>query len=164
MEKRVKKDSDYWFDILFGGFLTFIIIYYVGNLILSKLDLDFLNIYYLFFCLIIVIYYQWKDDNYEIIANTNSRNDNFELVKRTLEELNWEYKINSIEVELTYNKYILKFLNVSIKPKSKNIYINFKYYSTTKTGRLPFFFGISTFLKWKFLKKLKMELNKKPNG
>jgi hypothetical protein len=164
MEKRVKKNSDYWFDIIFGGFLTFIIIYFGGNLILTKLNLDFLNNYYLFFCLITVVFYQWKDDNYEIIETKLSRNENFELIKRTLEKLNWEYEINSIEVKLTYNKYILKFLNVSIIPKNEKIHFNFQYHSTTKTGRLPFYFGISTFLKRRFLKSLKNELNRKPNG
>ena len=164
MEKRVRKNSNYWYDILFGGLLTFTILSLVGNLILTELNLNFLNIYYLIFCLVIVIFYQWKDDNYEIIETKMTRNENFELIKKALEKLNWEYKINSMEIKLTYNKYILKFLEVSIIPKSEKIYYNFKYHSTSQTGRFPFYFGINSFLKWRFVKSLKKELNKKPNG
>ncbi|MFK3902692.1 hypothetical protein ACI2LI_34710 [[Kitasatospora] papulosa] len=164
MEKRVKKNTNYWYDILFGGLLTFSILLLFGILILTELNLNSFNIYYSFFCLIIVIYYQWKADNYEKIETNNTRKENFELVKKTLEKLNWEYKINSIEVKLTYNKYILKFLEISIIPKSEKIYYNFKYHSTSQTGRFPFYFGINSFLKWKFVNSLKKELNKKPNG
>jgi Ca2+/Na+ antiporter len=164
MEKRVKKNSDYWFDIIFGGFLTFIILYFSGNLILSKLDLEFLNIYYFLFCVIIVIFYQWKDDNFEALETNHSKNKNFDIAKKALERLDWNYEANSTEIKLSYNKYILNFLDVSIIPQSEKIQFNFKYHSTTKTGRLPFYFGISTFLKFKFKKALKSEINKKPNG
>lgn len=164
MEKRVEKKVGYWYDVIVGGILTFIILYFGGKLILMKLNLDFLTIYYLFFCLIIVAFYQWKDDNYEIIETIFSKNENFELIRSALEKLNWEYEINSIEVKLTYNKYILKFLNVSIIPKDEVIHFNFQYHSTTQTGRLPFYFGINTFLKWKFIKSLKCELNIKRNS
>jgi hypothetical protein len=150
MEKRVQKNSDYWYDIVMGGILTFIIIYFIGNLIFTKLDLEFLNNYYLLFCLGLVIYYQWKDDNFDIIKTDLTKDENFELVQNALTELNWEYTENSTEVKLTYNKYLLKFLIVTIVPKNNQIYFNFKYHSTTKTGRIPFFFGICTFLKWKF--------------
>jgi Ca2+/Na+ antiporter len=164
MKKRVKKNSEYWFDIIFGGFLTFIILYSSGHLILNKLYLEFLRIYYFLFCVIIVIFYQWKDDNYETEETKLSKNKNFEITKKTLEKLNWKYVANSTEIKLTYNKFILNFLDVSIIPKSEKINFNFKYHSTTRTGRFPFYFGISTFLKYKFRRTLKREINKKQNG
>ncbi|MBG6188439.1 hypothetical protein [Flavobacterium sp. CAN_S2] len=154
MEKRVKKNSDYWYDIIMGAILTFIIIYFIGNIILTKLELEFLKIYYLLFCIIVVIYYQWKDDNFEALDTKLTAEENFELTLKTLKKLNWEYEKDSGEIKLTCNKYLLKFLNVIIIPKKEKIYFNFKYHSTLKTGRLPFFFGISTFLKWKFKDRL----------
>ncbi len=165
MEDRIKKKPDYWYDVIAGGILAFIIIFVCGILIFGKLGISFLNIYYLLFCLTVVIFYQWKDDNFKAFQTNLSKEKNFELTKKALEKLNWEYETNSTEVKLTYNKFVLNFLNVTVIPKSEKIHFNFQYHSTSKTGRLPFYFGISTLMEWKFERSLKSELNKiKPNA
>ncbi len=161
---RITQKTDYWYDVIIGGIITFMIIYPVGSLIFKKLNLEFLNIYYLIFCIGIITYYQWKDDNLKLIKTNLTTKENFELVKNTLDKLNWEYETNSTEIKLTYNKYLLKFLNVTIIPKSEYIYFNFKYHSLARTGRLPFFFGINTIISLKFKKGIINQLNKKPNG
>lgn len=163
MENRVKRYSGYWYDIILGGILTFIILFISGSLIFMKLGFASFNIYYFLFCVLIVIFFQWKDDNLETFETQFSKSKNFEIVEKTLEKLAWKYETNSTEIKLTYNKFLLNFLDITIIPKSEKINFNFKYHSTTQTGRFPFYFGISTFLKWKFTQSLKNELNNKTN-
>jgi hypothetical protein len=164
MENRIKRSSDYWFNVIWGGILAFGIIYLIGHLILMKAGLLLLDVYYLVFCVITVVFYQWKDDNMEVIKTELSKDQNFKLTENVLDKLNWNYERDSAEIKLKYNKYILKFLRVVIIPINEKIYFNFQYDSTTKTGRLPFYFGINTLIKWKFKRNLKIELNKKPNA
>ncbi|MCB9032603.1 MAG: hypothetical protein H6553_02080 [Chitinophagales bacterium] len=158
MEGRIKKSQDYWYNVITGGILTFLIIFLCGILISLKLDISFLNIYYLLFCLLVVIFYQWKDDNIKIFQTKLPKKANFELTEKALDKLNWEYVSTSAEIKLTYNIYMLKFLNITITPKSEKICFNFQYHSTSKTGRFPFYFGISTLMEWKFKRSLKNEL------
>lgn len=155
---RLEKSRGYWWDVIMGGLLTFLILFSIGGLILSKINLSFWLYPYSVFCLIIIIYYQWVDDNLTTIKTEFSKSKNFEIVAKSLDKLDWEYNIKSSRVDLTLNKYILKFLNPTIIPSSNKIYINFKYHSNYKTGRLPFYFGISTFLKWRFVGKIKQQL------
>ena len=158
---KINSKAEYWFDIIVGGILTFGIIFLVGNLNLMKFKLEYLNVYYFTICLLIVVYFQWKDDNIEIIKTELSIKENFELVEKVLQKLDWKYKAKSKGIELEYNKYLLKFLDITIIPDSKIIYFNFKYQATVRTGRVPFFFGISWFLKWKFKDSLLSELKNK---
>ena len=165
MENRIKKSPDYWYDVIMGGILTFLIIFLCGVLISAKLGFSFQNIYYFLFCLSIVTFYQWKDDNIKVFQTKLSKKKNFDLTKKALDKLNWGYESNSTEIKLTYNKYILNFLNVTIIPKSEKICFNFQYHSTSRTGRFPFWFGINTLLEWKFKRSLIKELkNIKPNA
>lgn len=164
MEDRIKKSPDYWYDVIMGGILTFLIIFPCGSLILNKLEISFLNTFYFLFCLSIITYYQWKDDNIKVFQTKLSKKKNFELTEKALEKLNWEYLSNSTEIKLTYNKYVLNFLHITIIPKSEKICFNFQYHSTSRTGRFPFYFGICTLLEWKFKWSLKKVLkNIKPN-
>lgn len=151
---RQTESSDYWYNVIMGGFITCMLIISLGGLLLMKLDLLFLIYPYSVLCIVLVLYYQWKDDNFTIIETNLSKNENLKLVENTLEKLNWKYISKTSKIELEQKKYILKFLEPSILVESKKIYINFKYHSDSRTGRLPFFFGISTFLKRKFIKQL----------
>ena len=158
MKNRVKIYSSYWYDILLGGILTLLILFLAGCLIFKKLGFDFFNIYYFLFCVVIVIFFQWKDDNFETFETQFPKSRNFEITKNALDKLAWKYETNSTEIKLTDNKFLLNFLDITIIPKSEKINFNFKYHSTTQTGRFPFYFGISTFLQWKFSQSLKNEL------
>lgn len=160
MKNRVKKYSGYWYDIILGGILTFLILFLFGNLILMKIGNDFFSVFYFLFCIMIVIFFQWKDDNFETLETHLSKNKNFEITEKALEKLAWRFESNSKEIKLINKSFWLKFLDITIIPESEKIKFNFKYHSRTQTGRLSFYFGISTFLKLKFKKSLKNELNK----
>lgn len=149
---RLIKSVDYWYNILMGGFLTSILLILMGSLFLMKMDLTFWQYPYSILCIGIVAYYQWHDDKLIIINTGLSKDKNYELVTDSLDRLNWHYDRKKTKLDLTLNKYILKFLEPTIIPESEHIYINFKYHSTIRTGRFPFFFGISTYLEWRFKK------------
>jgi hypothetical protein len=155
---RHTKSYDYWWDVIMGGLLTSIILIPFGGLILNKLGLTYWLYPYSIFCILIIAYYQWRDDNLTAIPTGLSKTDNFSLVTNSLDSLNWHYDMTVTSVDLTLNKYILKFLSPTIIPESDKIFINFKYHSTYKTGRLPFFFGISTYMKWTFKRTIKKTL------
>ena len=156
---RLLKSADYWYDVIMGGLLTATILISIGTLFLIKLNLTSWVFPYSLLCIGVVAYYQWRDDNLTIIETGLSKGDNYDLVTTCLNRLNWKFDKKQTEVNLTLNKYILKFLQPTIIPESNNIYINFKYHSTTKTGRLPFFFGISTYLEWRFKKSMRALLS-----
>ena len=84
-------------------------------------------------------------------------NENLNLIKNCLTHLNWHYNKKSKHIELTSNTYLLKFVNPSIFEEDNYIFFNFKYHSAK--GRISFFFGISSFLKWKFIFGIKKILN-----
>jgi hypothetical protein len=155
---RLAKSYGYWWDVIMGGLLTSMILILVGNLVLTKLNLSLWFYPYSILCVLIVVFYQWRDDNLIVIKTGLSKANNFSLVTSCLDKLDWHYDKKNTNVELTSNKYILKFLNPTIIPDSEKILINFKYHATTKTGRLPFLFGISTFLEWTFKRTLKKSL------
>lgn len=138
-----------------GGTLTLLILITFGWLTLTKLDLVVLFFPYAILCLITVLYYQWKDDNLNTIYTGLPKEKNIDLVAKCLKDLNWHYTKNSTQIDLTLNKYILKFLNPTIILDDEVIYYNFKYHSTSSTGRFPFFFGISSYLEWTFKKAVK---------
>jgi hypothetical protein len=159
---RQTKSFDYWYDIIMGGLLTSGILISIGGLILLTNHLTFWFYSYATLCVAIIAYFQWHDDNFTIIKTGLSKAKNYSLVTECLDSLNWHYDKKTTHVDLTLNKYILKFLRPTIIPESDNIYINFQYDSTTKTGRLPFFFGISTYLEWKFKRSINKQLLQKP--
>jgi len=158
--RQIDSKATYWFDVVFGGLLTFAIIFLVGNLNFMKFKLQFLNVPFFVLCLILVIYYQWKDDNFEAIETGLSEKENFELTENALKTLNWKYRKTSKRIEIVYeNSFFLKFLDIQILPENKTIYFNFRYESATRGGRLPFFFGISSIIKRKFIKEVKSQMN-----
>jgi hypothetical protein len=161
----INNKAEYWFDVIIGGILTFTIIFLVGNLSFMKFNLEYLNAPYCIFCILIVVYFQWKDDNFKVIETELSIKDNFELTEKALEKLGWKYKKSTKEIELIHdNNFLLKFLEITIIPSSKVIYFNFKYHSTWRTGRFPFFFGISWIMEWKFKRNILKQLNRTANS
>lgn len=156
--KRVKKRKQYWWDIIYGGLLTFIIIYVAGFLVLSKLNLEYFYSYYFYFCLCIVIYYQWSDDNYNAIDSKFSKSENSEIAKNVLDRLNWKYKVYPTGIQVINKKSVLNFLNICIIPDDEIIYYNFQYRSFVLIGRFPFFLGILTLTRRKFFKQLQNEI------
>ena len=161
-KRRVKHFGNYWFDVIFGGLISFGLLYLVGYLYLTKYESKIVDFLYFGACFLIVVYYQWKDDNYKLIETDLSKEENFKRVTNALDNLVWDYKVYKNDIGLTYNKYILKFLSVRIIPEQGKIYYNFQYH-TFNGGRLPFFFGISSYLEPKFVDSLKNELNNSSN-
>jgi hypothetical protein len=151
---RLTKSSGYWWDIIMGGLQTSMIIIPLGGLILLKMNLTNWFYAYALICLAIVVFIQWRDDNLTVIKTGFSKAKNLSLIKVSLDNLNWEYKNTGAQIDLTLNKYFLKFLNPTIINENDFIYINFKYRSTYKFGRPPFYFGISTYLQWTFKRTL----------
>jgi hypothetical protein len=152
---RLNKSIGDWWDIIWGGLLTSLILIAIGNIALRNLNLNLWLYPYYVLCILIVAYYQWRDDNLTIVQTGFSRAENMNLVTSCLDKLEWHYDKKKTRIDLENNKYFLKFLNPTIVPDSERILINFQYHSTSQTGRLPFFFGISTFLEWIFIHKLK---------
>lgn len=157
---RLKSYPGYWYDIIMGAVLTIGLMICTGFLLLSAFGLTYLFTPFIVFCIIVVFFYQWKDDNLTRIYTGLSAKENDNLIKAALDRLNWDYHKRSKDIDLTLNKYFLKFLDPTIISGDENIYINFKYHSTTQTGRLPFYFGISSFLRWKFTQELKSQISK----
>jgi len=155
---RLKKPYGYWWDVIMGGLLTSLILISLGRLILFKTDLTYLFYFYSALCIVIVIYYQRRDDNLTTIKTGLSMDNNFSLVAASLDSLNWEYEQTAISIDLKSNKYILKFVAPTIVPENGKVYINFKYHTTSRTGRFPFFFGLSTYLEWTFQRRIKQIL------
>jgi len=155
---RLTKSFDYWWDVLMGGLLTSLILISVSKLVLLKLDLNAWFYPIAFLCLIIVAYYQWHDDNFTVFQTGLSKSSNFKLVTTCLDNLDWNYHRTATRIDLTLNTFILKFLNPTIIPTGEEILINFKYHSTPRTGRLPFFFGISTYLEWRLKRTIRKSL------
>lgn len=147
---RLHKSIDYWWNIILGSLITLFIIIPLGFIIINKMNLDNFKLPYFIFNVILVAYYQWKDDNLTLIKTNYKRDENLIIIKKTLQKLNWNYRIEQNQIELTLNKYLLKFINPTIIIEDKRILFNFKYYSNSKTGKLPFFFGVSAFIEWKF--------------
>jgi hypothetical protein len=151
---RLTKSTDYWWDTIMGGLLTTLILIGVGGLVFMKLNLTYWVYPYFIFCIFIVAFYQWLDDNLTVIQTGLSKADNITLVTTSLDNLNWNYEKTTTTVDMTLNKYLLKFISPTIILESERVLINFQYHSTSKTGRLPFFFGISTYLEWTFKRTL----------
>lgn len=158
MALRVKKRKEYWWDIIYGGLVTFIIMASVGYYILAKLDLDYLDFYYYGLCLIIIAYCQWSDDKYRSIESNFSKSDNTEIVKNVLDGLQWQYRVYATGIQVTPYQNILNFLNVCIIPADDIIYFNLQYRSFVLLGRVPFFLGILTIVRRRLYTNLQKEI------
>lgn len=154
MAFRVKKRKEYWWDIIFGGLITFIIMAAVGYIILKILNLLFLEYYYYVICVLSVLYSQWNDDNYKSIATEFSKAGNSEMILKTLDSLNWNYKVYPTGIQVTDDHNGLKFLNICIIPSENTVYYNIQYHPFVLLGRMPFFFGILTIARRKFCRGL----------
>lgn len=151
---RLFKYNGYWSDIIIGGILTSVFFISVGGFLLYKLNMYFLFFPYSLFSIFIIVYYQWSDDKLKEIKTGLTEIQNFNYVIATLDYLDWHYQSSTNNIKLTLNKYILKFLKPTIIIENDKILINFQYNSSNKSGRLPFFFGVSTYLERKFKKTL----------
>ena len=150
---------NYWYDVALGGLISAVIMILSGSIILDTVGLNSWTGLYSFLCIFVVVFFQWYDDNYKCIRTNLSKNDNLSLIIKCFDELNWKYEQKSNTPNLTLNKYLLKFLAPTIIPVENKILFNFKYQSTTQTGRLPFIFGISFYNEWKFKRTVKKFLS-----
>ena len=157
---RVRKRKEYWWNIIYGGLLTFIILNVIGFIILSKLQLDVFYSYYFTLCLFVVMYYQWSDDNYTAVESSFSKAENYELIKIVLDRLDWKYKVYTTGIQIIHDQELLKFLNVCIVAEDDIIYYNFQYRSFMLVGRLPFMLGILTVVRRRFFRNLSDEIAK----
>jgi hypothetical protein len=150
---RLNKRESYWFDIIFGFFRLSTILIIIVQFILNESNFEFLIFPFSVSIFIFVSFILWNDDNLDKIYTGKTKEENLKLIKNCLTELNWQYNNKSKYIELTCNTYLLKCCSPSIFEEDNYIFFNFKYHSTK--GRISFFFGISTFLNWKFKSKLK---------
>ena len=154
---RLNKDGSYWFDIIFGFIRFSTILIVIVHFILNDSNFKFL-IYPFSVCIFIFVsYVLWNDDNLDKIYTGKTKEENLNLIKNCLTHLNWHYNKKSKHIELTSNTFLLKCVSPSIFEEDNYIFFNFKYHSAK--GRISFFFGISSFLKWKFIFGIKKILN-----
>lgn len=92
-KRRVKHFGNYWLDIIFGGIVSFGLLYLVGYLYVTRYESKIVDVFYFAICLLVVVYYQWKDDNFELIETDLSKAENFTMVKSALDNLGWDYKV-----------------------------------------------------------------------
>ena len=95
----------------------------------------------------------------EFITNYSEK-ENYEIVIKTLNNLNWVHFKKYDEIKLKNNKFFFRFLDVTIVVRSKKIYYNFKYDNMLRSGKPSFAFGLSTLIDRIFLNKLKKEMLK----
>ena len=146
---RLNKGEFYWFDIIFGFIRFSIVLIIIFHFILNDSNFKFL-IYPFSICIFIIVsYILWNDDNLDKIYTGKTKEENHNLIKNCLTDLNWHYNKKSKNIELTCNTFLLKCVCPCIFEEENYIFFNFKYHSPR--GRISFFFGISTFLKWKFI-------------
>jgi hypothetical protein len=152
---RLPYNSDFWWDYIMGTTILTMMVWGIGMLTLLKLgftnDLMIPPLIIIIGLISIKFYYDHKVQ--EIHTGLN-REENIEMISKTLNELNWKHKKYANTVDLKYEKYILKWTNVTLIPLDNKIIYSFQYHSTSRTGRFPFFIGIRTYLKRKFEKKL----------
>ncbi|WP_264558905.1 hypothetical protein [Flavobacterium sp. N2270] len=154
---KLKRNSDNWFDIILGGFTSTLLFIPVCILISTEFNFE-INFLHFILPVLFTIYIQWKDEYFSEINTKLTEKNNFEIVAKTLNNLNWEYFKKYDEIKLRNNKFYLNSLDVTIITRSKKIFYNFNYRNLIRSGRPAFFFGISTILKMIFIYNLKKEL------
>lgn len=154
---KLKRNSDNWFDILLGGITSSLIFIPLIVMILAGFNLE---VHYLYFIILffLTLYIQWRDEYLSELNTELTEKKNFEIVTKTLNNLNWEHFKKYDEIKLKNNKFYLKFIDVTIITRSKKIFYNFNYGNLIRSGRPAFLFGISTILKIIFIYNLKKEL------
>ena len=156
---KLKTKQDDWFDIVFGVFTSLICFVPIIIFILLLLEIK-IEFYYFIIPIFIIIYLQRQDQYFEKINTNISDENNYKIVTKTLDDLKWEHYKSYGEIKFRNNKFYLNFIDVAIITKSKTVYYSFKYNKTYRTGRLVFFFGLSSILKYVFIFNLKKELKK----
>lgn len=152
---RLPYNSDFWWDYIMGTTILTMIFWGIGMLTLLKLGFTKDSMILLLIIVVglisIKFYFDQKVDE---VKTGLSKEENMELIGKTLHKLNWKYKKYSNTIELEYEKYILKWTIVTLIPLDQKIIYSFQYHSTSRTGRFPFFIGIRTYVKRKFEKRL----------
>ena len=152
------KPNDYWYNVLMGGFQATLIIALLLTCFLAFLGFQKSAIVATVLATVIVTYYQWKDDNFSMISTGLNIDENNNLIRVALDALNWRYSSKAKFMEPTFNKYLSDFLSLKFIAEPGIIYLNFQYRSTSRTGRPPFFIGISSYYKGKFIKAVDEQL------
>jgi hypothetical protein len=152
---RLPYDSYFWWDYFMGTTLLTMILWGIGMLPLMKLGFSSnFNFSLLIIIVVLISIKFYFDHKVKEIQTGLSKEENIELLCKTLNELDWKYKKYANTINLKSNKYILKWTHIIIIPLDQKIIYSFQYHSATGAGRFPFFIGIRTFLKRKFEKKL----------
>ena len=150
-------------DLFHGGLISTFFIYVcclaINVCVFDELYFN-INNYWFIPVLLINIYIQWKDEFMSEFITNYSEKENYEIVIKTLNNLNWLYFKKYDEIKLK-NSNNLNFLDVTIIVRSKKIYYNFKYDNMLRSGKPSFVFGLSTLIERIFLNKLKKEMLKK---
>ena len=160
IKNKYTSKSDYWYSTIVGSVFTLIPIYGVGYLFLLKTEMVEFWPLWLVATILIIAFLLWQDNTWRKVVTGKSKAVNFDIVKTALQNLGWKEKGFTSKIELTYNKYILKFLEINIESHSQIIRYHFRY-ATSNSARLLFIFGICSFCEWRFKRALKKELVKR---
>lgn len=107
---------------------------------------------YLFF-LIVFSFWYFRQNQLTRVTNTYAKSTNDSKVREHLKALGWEFSSSQGIIYGGSKPALLNWVYVRIIPLNNEILYSFQY-SGAHGFRLLFFFGIRTYLKWKFKKQL----------
>ena len=158
---RCNRESGYWFEVIFGTLLNIFLIYFILNIILFNLP-DYFHTNYIYiiflFSIPFLIYSQWNDDNFKRLDTSFSSNENKKTALKTIRELKWKAYKRTDGLKIIIPRHIQETVEITIIIQEKRIYYNFKYATFNNGLRLTFFFFICSIYRWKFEKRLQIEL------
>ncbi|WP_431471607.1 hypothetical protein I5168_09495 [Nonlabens sp. SCSIO 43208] len=162
--KKIKVNNDYWFSSIMGFLLipvapvSFLINILFKNLKISELPILVLVILTLYsFLTLLFLYKLLTERNFKTLKNQFSKRKNIEIVKNSLDKLEWSYtggENGYLIRDWKKDKKLISLLRFEVVPRSNGISYNIIYSGGSK-ARFPFFFGIRTYLEWKFKNEIK---------
>jgi len=160
IKNKYTSKNDYWYSTIVGSVFTLIPIYGVGYLFLLKTGMVELWPLWLVVTILIIVFLLWQDNRWRKVVTGKSKAVNLDIVKTALQNLGWKEKGFTSKIELTHNRFFLKFLEIYIEPDSRIIRYNFRY-ATSNSARLLFIFWICSLCEWRFKRALKKEIAKR---
>jgi hypothetical protein len=151
---KIKRNSDNWFDVVFGTLASFLFLIPIFIFPLVVFEIQIQTLYFLF-PLIYTIYEQWKSNHFSEFTTNFTEKENLEILEIVFSKLQWNHYISYGEIKIEKNKFFLLPLDVTFQLRSKIIYYNFGYENLIRGGRLTFLLGLATIKKYIFLYQLK---------
>jgi hypothetical protein len=158
LTKRLPKDEDFWYNNLMGVALTtMFIVPFIFIAFDKSVGVSFVTHITATLVFGLVVYAYWRDMGVSFIQTKWDKKENFRRVADCLRALKWEFHRTGDVVRIwTPNQTFLlrQVVDADIYIYDNKIGYTFRYGATTRTGRLIFMFGIRTYLKRRFEKKL----------